>query len=541
MSALEEIRQKVSPGIIALLWINVALITITTVMRADGFDRFAVGAAVVIVVSATVGWIRDRTGPTTRIVTAMAHAATVALLVFAFSGSPLQIDMHMYFFASLAICAAWIDWRAIVGYAVLVSVHHLLLYFVSPFAVFPQSSDFSRVLLHAVILTLESAVLIAMVFSLVSALVSAEKATHEAEEAHRQNAALAEQARAADLAAEAERVRLTAEADETAQMRLQEATAGLATGLRRLAAGDLAFQLTEPFAPDFEALRHDLNGAVSQLSETLKGVAHAAAAIDGNSHDISRSSSELSTRTERQAAFLEETAAALDQITANVTHASKRAEEARLVAAQANSSALQSGRIVSEAVDAMGRIEQSSTQISGIIGVIDDIAFQTNLLALNAGVEAARAGEAGKGFAVVAQEVRELAQRSAQAAKEIKELIRNSSAEIQNGVKLVSETGATLRAIENYIVTVNEHMDAVALSAREQSSDLAGVNSAVTQMDQVTQRNATMVEEATAAGAALADAAARLRELIAHFQLADTSLARTTVGAPRFFSGEKVA
>ncbi|MDK1378380.1 MULTISPECIES: hypothetical protein [unclassified Sinorhizobium] len=139
-----------SPGIVALLWINVALIILTTTMRADGFDRFAAGAALVIVASATVGWIRDRTGPTTRIVTAMAHAATVALLVFAFSGSPLQIDMHMYFFASLAICAAWIDWRAIVGYAALVSVHHLLLYFVSAFAVFPQSSDLSRVLLHAV-------------------------------------------------------------------------------------------------------------------------------------------------------------------------------------------------------------------------------------------------------------------------------------------------------------------------------------------------------------------------------------------------------
>jgi methyl-accepting chemotaxis protein len=167
----------------------------------------------------------------------------------------------------------------------------------------------------------------------------------------------------------------------------------------------------------------------------------------------------------------------------------------------------------------MGRIEQSSNQISNIIGVIDDIAFQTNLLALNAGVEAARAGEAGKGFAVVAQEVRELAQRSAKAAKEIKELIRNSSAEVGSGVKLVSETGEVLKTIEGYIVTINQHMDAIATSAREQSVGLSEVNTAVNQMDQVTQQNAAMVEEANAAGATLANEAARLRTLIAGFQL----------------------
>jgi methyl-accepting chemotaxis protein len=151
--------------------------------------------------------------------------------------------------------------------------------------------------------------------------------------------------------------------------------------------------------------------------------------------------------------------------------------------------------------------------------VIDEIAFQTNLLALNAGVEAARAGEAGKGFAVVAQEVRELAQRSAKAAKEIKELIRNSSVEVGSGVKLVSETGEALKTIEGYIVTINQHMDAIATSAREQSVGLSEVNTAVNQMDQVTQQNAAMVEEANAAGANLANEAARLRELIGRFDL----------------------
>jgi len=190
-----------------------------------------------------------------------------------------------------------------------------------------------------------------------------------------------------------------------------------------------------------------------------------------------------------------------------------------MVAKQANDSAALSGQVVSNAVTAMERIEQSSNEISNIIGVIDEIAFQTNLLALNAGVEAARAGEAGKGFAVVAQEVRELAQRSAKAAKEIKTLIGTSSGEVESGVKLVRETGESLKTIEQYVVTINSHMDAIATSAREQSTGLKEVNTAVNQMDQVTQQNAAMVEETNAASATLASESRGLRELISQFDL----------------------
>ncbi|WP_426125096.1 methyl-accepting chemotaxis protein [Pararhizobium sp. PWRC1-1] len=333
------------------------------------------------------------------------------------------------------------------------------------------------------------------------------------------NHRLEEEAQEARARSEADRIRLTQEAEAAAQERLQQATSGLATGLRRLAAGDLSFQLDDAFAPDFEALRHDLNAAVKQLGNTLTAVTQSAGSIDDGTREISQSSDDLSRRTEQQAASLEETAAALDEITVNVSNSSKRADEARSVAVQANASAAQSGAVVANAVEAMRRIEESSSQISSIIGVIDEIAFQTNLLALNAGVEAARAGDAGKGFAVVAQEVRELAQRSAKAAKEIKELIRNSSVEVEGGVKLVRETGDALKTIETYVVTINQHMDAIATSAREQSVGLAEVNTAVNQMDQVTQQNAAMVEETNAASATLANEASRLRELIAQFQL----------------------
>ena len=334
------------------------------------------------------------------------------------------------------------------------------------------------------------------------------------------NLKLEEEARLQRGEAEAQRQRLTDEAEAAARQRLQEATAGLASGLRRLASGDLAFELAEPFAPDFEPLRHDLNQAIAQLADTLAAVSASSSSIDGGAREVSQSADDLSRRTEQQAASLEETAAALDQITVNVSNSSKRTNEARSIASQANESAHRSGAIVSGAIDAMGRIEHSSSQISNIIGVIDEIAFQTNLLALNAGVEAARAGEAGKGFAVVAQEVRELAQRSANAAKEIKELIRNSTVEVESGVRLVRETGEALRSIEQLIVTINAHMDAIAVSAEEQAAGLAEVNVAVNQMDQVTQQNAAMVEEANAASATLAHEAVRLRELIGRFTLA---------------------
>ena len=347
------------------------------------------------------------------------------------------------------------------------------------------------------------------------------------------NKRLESEAEANRMKSEADRARLTADAEAAAQQRLQQATSGLASGLKRLAAGDLSFELTEAFAPDFEALRHDLNGAIAQLGQTLRSVAQSTNAIDSGSREISRSADDLARRTEQQAASLEETAAALDQITVNVSNSSKRADEARAVAIQANSSAAQSGTVVANAVNAMQRIEASSTQISNIIGVIDEIAFQTNLLALNAGVEAARAGEAGRGFAVVAQEVRELAQRSAKAAKEIKGLIGTSTTEVESGVKLVRATGDALKTIETYIVTINQHMDSIATSAREQSTGLGEVNTAVNQMDQVTQQNAAMVEETNAAGSTLATEAGNLRELIAQFNLGGGNARTSHVSALR--------
>ncbi|MBW8284198.1 MAG: HAMP domain-containing protein [Rhizobium sp.] len=332
------------------------------------------------------------------------------------------------------------------------------------------------------------------------------------------NAELEASAEQNRIAAERERAEMQAKAEAEAEARLSRATGTLATGLQRLAAGDLVTEIEEEFAPQFEALRHDFNTSVRQLREVMQSVGQVAGTVTSGSGEISQASDSLAKRTEQQAASLEETAAALEEITANVVSTSKRTAEARDLVETTRERAEKSGAVVNNAVAAMSRIENSSRQIGQIIGVIDEIAFQTNLLALNAGVEAARAGEAGKGFAVVAQEVRELAQRSAKAAKEIKALIVNSEAAVSEGVRLVNDTGEGLLSITELVLSINSHMGAISTAAQEQSVGLGEVNTAVNHMDQATQQNAAMVEEMNAAGASLAHESVRLAELLSRFR-----------------------
>jgi methyl-accepting chemotaxis protein len=283
--------------------------------------------------------------------------------------------------------------------------------------------------------------------------------------------------------------------------------------------GDLTDAMRGKFQGAFGELQQNVNNTMGVLRSIVGEVRASIDMISSGSGELRVASDDLAKRTEQQAAALEETSSALEEITSTVNTSTKRALETSNMVDIARKSTEESASVVHDAISAMGRIEQASGEIGQILNVIDEIAFQTNLLALNAGVEAARAGEAGKGFAVVAQEVRELAQRSAGAAKDIKSLITKSGNEVAAGVRLVTATGDALSRIRDHVVDVNAQVSEIANAAKEQSYKLQEVNSAVGQMDQVTQRNAAMVEETTASTNRLADDAMNLARLIGHFKL----------------------
>ena len=328
--------------------------------------------------------------------------------------------------------------------------------------------------------------------------------------------------------AEAERAKEAADrakiGAEAAQRRVVET---LDTALAALASGDLTHVITSPFEPEYERLRHSFNSAVQGLEQSISGVARSAKTVHSGAAEIYSASEDLSHRTEQQASRLQETSTATRQVTAMVGETAQRAADARTAIEIANGNAGEGGAIVSEAISAMAAIRSSSEEISQIINLIDSITFQTNLLALNAGVEAARAGSAGKGFAVVASEVRALAQRSADAARDIKSLITTSSEQVQSGVDRVGNTGHVLTLIGAKIEDTNALIAEIAQNTETQADNLKQVSSAVASMDSMTQQNAAMVKEATAAARSLAAEADELATLVARFRLSSASAVRS--------------
>jgi methyl-accepting chemotaxis protein len=514
---LGTLRDSVSRIMVVFLWLHVPISVAVSGLAGNGW--FWPGAlAGIIAAIATAAWALSPVSGSTRVTIAVAAVGMVSVILAGARGSDFQIDVHMYYFAMLAILAAYCDWKVIIAAAAAVAVHHLTLNFIAPALIFPGGSNLPRVLLHAVILIAEAGALAFLAYRIAGLFKLSVKNLDEV---------IGAAAAATALEVEAAALRQVAETEhhEAVELRLETAEKqrrvmdAVGYGLEKAACGDLVYRLTQSFPPEFQKLQTDFNGAMETLRLAMFSVAGSSANIRASAQEIAIASDDLSRRTEQQAASLEETAAALDEITATVGKTAEGANEAQSIVATAKSDAQRSGEVVTETIGAMTAIETSSNQIGGIVGVIDEIAFQTNLLALNAGVEAARAGEAGRGFAVVATEVRALAQRSAAAAKEIKALIAASSVQVSAGVRLVDETGKALSRTLGQVTEINRLVSQIASSAQEQSSGLKQVNTAVNQMDQVTQQNAAMVEQTSAAAQGLVEETAQLAGQVARFQI----------------------
>lgn len=321
-------------------------------------------------------------------------------------------------------------------------------------------------------------------------------------------------------AAESARIEAT-EAREKEEAARAVVVRELAESLNKMSEGDLTCQIKVAFDGEYERLRVDFNEAVQRLSGLIKSVDETVSGVSSNASEVSSASSQLARRTEGQAATLEETAAALEQLTATVKSSAENAKEADAAVIEARAGAQAGGETVREVVQAMSKIADSSSEVSKIMSVIEEISFQTNLLALNAGVEAARAGEAGRGFSVVASEVRALAQRASDSARDISDLISSSDTHVTAGVELVQKAGEALETIVARVSSTGDLVGTITHATREQATALQEINTAVNSLDQTTQHNAAMVEETTAVSTSLSTDAEHLQKMIAAFKTDD--------------------
>ena len=502
-----------------------------------------------------LGWVSQPSGGSSaRLGTSFAVVGQAIALTAAFAGHGWQIDMHMTFFAALATLVLLVDVRAILAATGLIVVHHLVLSLALPALIYPSVDlwgNVARTLLHGAVVAAESAALILAVLI---------RLRLQSQAAEREEALTAARELAADMLSRAEAARAQAEADrqaaetsrqaaEAAQERtraesaraeeahrsareleaqdsarrlaaLQEQQAivgALRAALARLSDGDLSVALTTDFPAEYESLRRDFNTAVNRLRQAIGQVAEISSQIRGEAQAISTAAENLARRTERQAATLEETSAAMTEFSTNVRQSSHLAADAETSTARARTEATRGGEVVEQAIDAMRRIADSSQKIARINSVIDEVAFQTNLLALNAGVEAARAGEAGRGFAVVASEVRALAQRCADAAKEISVVVQEAGRQVHEGVDLVGPTGSVLSGLTESVTAAAEQVAVIARSSSAQAQSLTEIASAISDLDSVTQQNANMFQETTAACQSLETATGSMIDMVGRF------------------------
>ena len=455
MNAIDELRAKFSIAIIGLIWLNCALLIVRSMFMTDGSTMLVVAGALAIAGGACVSWVLDRTGQATRIATSLALAGQSALLVYAFSGSLLQSDVHMYFFAMLAICTGWLDWRATSAFAGLTAVHHLIFYLLIPWAVFPGESGLSRVVLHVIIVVIELAALVAITRQLTKVLADADAALANANAACDKAAALAER--------------------ETEMSR---------AGQRR----------SEEFALANKSFRDDVALSASAVEGELARVRNIGQQVARVAIHASENASEVARASGKSSANSKNVALATDQLSGSINEMSRSLERTMGLVQNATSTIRSASEKVTVLAEDAGKIDE-------VVGIIHSIAAQTNLLALNATIEAARAGESGKGFAVVAAEVKALADQTRKATEEIGARIADIASSTSETVKAINDAVTAMREMSQHATAISDAMqgqrsltDEIARNTREAAKGSEFVAGASTEAS----RNASETAEASA-------------------------------------------
>ena len=557
---IDALRLRAS-YVIAAVALAMCLASVATELLLQGgvglAGMLAGGAMLVLFVTG----LAARNSAAFRLTAVSVMMAEVVALLIAARGNPIQIDLHMAFFAGLALCALLYDIRAILLGTVLVAVHHLGLGLAMETLVFYGGGSLGRVILHAVLLVTEAAGLVALTLITQKLLNLAESKSAEAALEAEKVSQLAGAAGAERQASDEGRRQMLARLDTSFGHVVKRAAAGdfsqrvvadfdepvlsglagnvnalvdtVERGLEEtgavlgaLARTDLTQRVSGRYDGAFGRLKDDTNAVADTLARIVGQLRQTSEQLRTATGEILSGANDLSERTTRQAATIEQTSAAMEQLATTVIDNARRAEEASRKAEQVSHSAEAGGSVMAEANGAMERITTSSGKISSIIGLIDDIAFQTNLLALNASVEAARAGDAGKGFAVVAVEVRRLAQSAASASRDVKALIEQSAHEVSSGSRLVADAAGKLTAMLESVRENSTLLGSIARASREQASAIEEVSTAVRQMDEMTQHNAALVEETNAAIEQTEAQASDLDRIVEQFALTETGRPR---------------
>lgn len=501
MKEIINLRHLGMKALVGVCWLVTILVLVGSMIAGSGFAPVLLALALVAVPTLLV--MAGKDDGVARIAMGATLPLFSAVLLYQWSGATWQVDLHMTFFALIAMLPMLVDWRPIVAATVVTALHHLLLSYIAPSLVFGATGDLLRVVLHAVILLVETGVLIALVHKLSQVMIQQEAAQEEKERV--------------TLAAERER--------ESAEAERREVVEEIGAAMQALARGDLGHRLNRRFPPLFEELREDFNRSVGDLAALVSQVSRASSVIQAGSAEMRTASNDLAMRTEQQAARVEQAGSTMQRLVEAARDTAQSAASVNAALDQAQQSANDGQHVVSRAMATMELVEKSAQEIRQIITLIDGIAFQTNLLALNAGVEAARAGDAGKGFAVVANEVRALAQRSADAAKDIRALITTSNEQVSTGVALASASGDALRQIVGEVSQISELVEEIAEAAQKQSSNVEEISAMMNSMDQFTQQNASMVEQSTASTHSLSGETQRLVEQLRRFEMSRTGSA----------------